>query len=57
MTDRNFNRTYREYQPGGGASGPPTERICRPNKCKPDDNPDPPNLPFDQEEMDNNHNV
>ena len=52
MTDGKFNRTYREYQPGGGASGPPTERICRPNKCTPDDNPDPPDPPFDQAAMD-----
>ena len=57
MTEKNFNRTYRVYQPGGAASGPPTERICRPNKCAPDKNPDPPNLPFDQAGLDNNHNV
>lgn len=54
MTDNKFNRTYREYQPSGNASGPPTERICRPNKCTPDENPDPPDQPFDQ---DTNYNV
>jgi hypothetical protein len=30
---KEFNRKYTAYQPGGPASGPPTERICKPDKC------------------------
>ena len=38
MSEKKFNRKYREYQPAiRSAQGPPTQRICKPIKC--DDTP------------------
>ena len=38
MSEKKFNRKYREYQPAiTSAEGPPTQRICKPVKC--DDTP------------------
>ena len=54
MTEKNFNRTYRVYQPGGAAAGPPTERICRPTTCFPNQDPDA-NAPFNNNGQKNNN--
>ena len=35
MSEKKFNRKYREYQPSTStAQGPPTQRICKPIKCE-----------------------
>ena len=35
MSEKKFNRKYREYQPAiTSAQGPPTQRICKQVKCE-----------------------
>ena len=34
MSDKKFNRKYKEYQPTSNSDGPPTKRICKPVKCE-----------------------
>ena len=35
MSNKKFNRKYKEYQPSTTRShGPPTQRICKPVKCE-----------------------
>ena len=42
MSDKKFNRKYKEYQPSvSNAEGPPTKRICKPVKCDDKNNPTP----------------
>ncbi len=41
MSDKKFNRKYKEYQPSQSASGPPTQRICKPVKCEDKNTPSP----------------
>lgn len=52
MSERKFHRTYRTYQPSGSASGPPTERICKPYICSDNLDSDQ-NLPFNEGEQNN----
>ena len=41
MSNKKFNRKYKEYQPSQSASGPPTQRICKPVKCEDKNTPSP----------------
>ena len=49
-SQKKFNRKYRDYQPSA-ADGPPTERICKPVKCGPEENQNV-EPPFDKDAMD-----
>ena len=34
MSDKKFNREYKDYQPSvSNTEGPPTNRICKPVQC------------------------
>ena len=41
MSNKKFNRKYKEYQPTQAANGPPTKRICKPVKCDDKNKPTP----------------
>ncbi len=41
MSNKKFNRKYKKYQPSQSASGPPTQRICKPVKCEDKNTPSP----------------